>query len=68
MGIKVWPRQVAQPGAIIIRQRGAKFTPGTNCGMGKDHTIYSTAHGYVQLTRVPENRKRHVESVVDKYF
>ena len=35
------------PGNIIVRQRGTKFHPGTNVGMGKDHTLFATAEGQV---------------------
>ncbi|WP_339048274.1 50S ribosomal protein L27 [Candidatus Mesenet endosymbiont of Phosphuga atrata] len=39
------------PGNIIVRQRGTKYHPGNNVGMGKDHTIFSKVAGYVQFRR-----------------
>lgn len=46
-GVKLFGGQVAQPGAILIRQVGTKFLPGRNVGMGKDYTIYSLIDGQV---------------------
>jgi large subunit ribosomal protein L27 len=39
------------PGNIIIRQRGTKFHPGDNVGIGKDHTIFATSEGTVSFSR-----------------
>ncbi|MCB2066651.1 MAG: 50S ribosomal protein L27 [Erythrobacter sp.] len=36
-------------GNIIVRQRGTKFYPGVNVGMGKDHTLFATAQGVVRF-------------------
>ena len=41
--------EVVEPGNIIIRQRGTKFHPGSNVGMGKDHTIFATQDGAVKF-------------------
>ncbi|KAI1808232.1 ribosomal L27 protein-domain-containing protein [Daldinia bambusicola] len=41
------------PGNIIYKQRGTKWWPGENCGMGRDHTIYALATGYVKYYRDP---------------
>ena len=38
-------------GNIIVRQRGTKFYPGTNVGMGKDHTLFALTDGIVRFTR-----------------
>ena len=46
-GVKVFDSETVVPGAIIVRQRGTKFYPGTNTGMGSNYTIYSTAAGTV---------------------
>jgi large subunit ribosomal protein L27 len=46
------------PGNIIFRQRGTKWYPGENCGMGRDHTIFSLAHGYVKYYKDPLNHPR----------
>ncbi|WP_339045867.1 50S ribosomal protein L27 [Candidatus Mesenet endosymbiont of Agriotes lineatus] len=39
------------PGNIIVRQRGTKYHPGNNVGIGKDHTIFSKVAGYVKFRR-----------------
>jgi len=50
LGIKLSGGQKAQPGAIIVRQRGSKFIPGNNVRKGKDDTLYSIAKGIVKFT------------------
>ena len=47
LGVKVFGGQLANPGNIIIRQRGTKFYPGAGTRMGKDHTIFATVTGKV---------------------
>ncbi|MBI5399985.1 50S ribosomal protein L27 [Candidatus Saganbacteria bacterium] len=47
LGVKVFGGQTITAGAIIIRQRGTRFYPGVNVGMGKDHTLFATAAGQV---------------------
>lgn len=44
------------PGNIIVRQRGTKYHPGNNVGMGKDHTIFSKIIGCVKFRRGRNNR------------
>jgi large subunit ribosomal protein L27 len=50
LGIKRFGGQLVQPGSILIRQRGTKFFPGINVGMGKDHTLFAKAEGKVAFT------------------
>jgi len=50
LGIKVFGGQKVISGNIIVRQRGTKFHPGENVGLGKDHTLFATAEGVVVLT------------------
>ena len=50
LGVKKSGGQAVIPGNIIIRQRGTKFYPGANVGMGKDHTLFATAEGRVEFT------------------
>lgn len=52
LGIKVWPNQMAKAGNILVRQRGAKFRPGTNVGMGRDHTLFAKTDGIVSMTKM----------------
>lgn len=47
LGVKKFGGEAVIPGNIIIRQRGTKYTPGENVGIGKDHTIFATAEGKV---------------------
>ncbi|WP_029462340.1 50S ribosomal protein L27 [Serpentinimonas barnesii] len=47
LGVKVFGGQEISAGAIIVRQRGTKFHPGTGTGIGKDHTIFATVDGTV---------------------
>jgi large subunit ribosomal protein L27 len=47
LGVKSFGGQLVASGRIIMRQRGTKFYPGRNVGMGKDHTLFATAAGLV---------------------
>ena len=47
LGVKRFGGEHVIPGNIIVRQRGTKFHPGNNVGIGKDHTIFATIEGYV---------------------
>ena len=47
LGVKVYGGEAVVSGNIIVRQRGTKFHPGDNVGMGKDHTLFATAEGKV---------------------
>ncbi len=50
LGIKLSDGQTAKHGAIIVRQRGTKFVPGTNVAVGKDHTLFALADGVVKYS------------------
>ena len=56
LGVKKFGGEIVIPGNIIIRQRGTKFHPGDNVGMGKDHTIFATAQGAVTFRRRARGR------------
>ncbi len=47
LGVKKFGGENVIPGNIIVRQRGTKFHPGSNVGMGKDHTIFALVEGRV---------------------
>jgi large subunit ribosomal protein L27 len=49
LGVKKFGGEIVIPGNIIVRQRGTKFHPGANVGMGRDHTIFATETGAVQF-------------------
>jgi large subunit ribosomal protein L27 len=58
LGVKVFGGQDINAGGIIVRQRGTKFHPGDNVGIGKDHTLFATASGKVHFVQKgPQNRK-----------
>jgi large subunit ribosomal protein L27 len=49
LGIKVYGGQVVRAGNIIVRQRGTKFHPGKNVGIGTDHTLFALTDGKVEF-------------------
>lgn len=49
LGVKKFGGQFALAGNIIVRQRGTKFHPGTNVGMGTDHTLFAKSDGFVDF-------------------
>ena len=49
LGVKVFGGQAISAGGIIVRQRGTKFHPGTNVGLGKDHTLFALVDGQVSF-------------------
>ena len=50
LGVKAFGGELIPAGAIIVRQRGTRFHPGTNVGLGKDHTLFALVNGHVQFT------------------
>ena len=61
LGVKVYGGQTISAGGIIVRQRGTKFHPGNNVGIGGDDTLFSLAEGTVQFG---ERKGRKVVDVV----
>ncbi len=51
LGVKHFAGEHVIPGNIIIRQRGTRFSPGLNVGLGRDFTIYSLVEGHVKFDR-----------------
>jgi large subunit ribosomal protein L27 len=51
LGIKKFGGEAVVPGNIIVRQRGTKWRPGENVGLGKDHTIFALKEGRVAFAR-----------------
>jgi len=49
LGVKIYGGQAIRAGSIIVRQRGTQFHPGTNVGIGKDHTLFSLVDGTVKF-------------------
>ena len=50
--------QLVSAGSIIVRQRGTKFHPGNNVGMGKDYTIYAKVEGRVKFERKGRDKRQ----------
>src|SRR5436190_16037240 len=68
LGAKKSGGQFVIPGNIIFRQRGSKWFPGENCGMGRDHTIYALETGYVRYYLDPERhpKRRYIGIAFEK--
>ena len=61
LGVKKFGGEIVLSGNIIVRQRGTKFHPGINVGLGKDHTLFATSDGKVNFKKT---RKRTFVSVI----
>ncbi|MCH8980468.1 50S ribosomal protein L27 [candidate division KSB1 bacterium] len=64
LGVKRYGGQLVTAGSIIVRQRGTKFHPGLNVGIGKDDTLFALAEGTVKFQR--KGRDRKVVNIVAK--
>ncbi len=60
LGLKKFGGQRVVAGNIIIRQRGTAFHPGTNVGIGRDHTLFAKADGIVHFERKGPHSRRVV--------
>jgi large subunit ribosomal protein L27 len=56
LGVKAFAGQVIPAGSIVVRQRGTRFRPGENAGMGVDHTIFAKVTGRVAFTTMSAGR------------
>jgi large subunit ribosomal protein L27 len=63
LGVKRYGSERVLAGNIIVRQRGTRYHPGVNVGIGRDHTLYALAHGRV-LFKIKGPHKRLFVSVV----
>lgn len=63
LGVKAYGGQAVAAGTIIVRQRGTRFHPGDNVGLGRDHTLFATTDGTVSF-QIKGAHSRHVVSVV----
>ncbi|UCH92315.1 MAG: 50S ribosomal protein L27 [Candidatus Aminicenantes bacterium] len=59
LGVKAFGGQHINAGSIIVRQRGTKFKPGKNVGIGKDDTLFALASGVVRF--IDRNKRKFVE-------
>ncbi len=58
LGVKRFAGEKVNAGTIIVRQRGTHIHPGSNVGVGKDHTIYALIDGIVQFEPTSNNRRK----------
>tara|TARA_B100000989_G_C19427544_1_gene421481 strand:+ start:218 stop:481 length:264 start_codon:yes stop_codon:yes gene_type:complete len=66
LGVKIFGGQEAIAGNIIVRQRGTKHHPGSNVGIGKDHTLFALSNGTVRFQKGRQNRSYvHVDPVAE---
>ena len=56
LGIKKYGGEAVLAGNIIVRQRGTRWKPGTNVGLGRDHTIFALVNGHVTFQRKADDR------------
>ncbi|HEV57008.1 MAG TPA: 50S ribosomal protein L27 [Phycisphaerales bacterium] len=56
LGVKLYGGQLAKAGSILVRQRGTKFKPGFNVGLGRDYTLFALKEGHVEF----QGRKVHI--------
>ena len=64
LGVKKYGGEHVIPGNIIVRQRGTKFHPGRNVGMGKDHTLFALTKGQVKFKKGSQKTTISVEPPV----
>jgi large subunit ribosomal protein L27 len=58
LGVKRFDGEEVSSGSILVRQRGTKYLPGNNVGLGRDYTIFATVDGYVKFETVRNKRKQ----------
>ncbi len=58
LGVKRFAGQLVLSGNILVRQRGTRIKPGENVGVGKDDTLFATAHGIVVYETLPNGQKK----------
>ena len=56
LGVKRYGGQAVSGGEILVRQRGTKFHPGSNVGLGRDHTLFALCEGQVQFATKRDGR------------
>ena len=60
LGVKKYGGEYLRAGGIILRQRGTKWKPGVNVGMGKDYTLYALVDGHVTFEKPLPNQRQRV--------
>ena len=57
LGVKEFAGEFVRAGSILVRQRGTQHYPGSNVGMGKDHTLHALIDGYVKFEGAKARRR-----------
>ena len=57
LGVKAYGGETVSAGSIIVRQRGTKFFPGFNVGIGKDHTLFARITGIIKFEGRPARKR-----------
>lgn len=65
LGVKEFAGELVKAGNILVRQRGTKFDPGANVGMGKDHTLFALIDGYVKFEGY--RRRRRISVYAERF-
>jgi large subunit ribosomal protein L27 len=64
LGVKKFEGEIVKAGNILVRQRGTKFHPGKNVGLGRDFTLFALVDGVLKFERLGKDRKKvSVESL-----
>jgi large subunit ribosomal protein L27 len=63
LGVKRFGGEQVQAGSILVRQRGTRFHPGTNVGLGRDHTLFAKAAGWVSFETKGARQRKYVSVV-----
>ena len=63
LGVKLFGGQSVRAGNILVRQRGTRFHPGTNVGVGRDHTLFAKIDGQVRFEKKGPKQRQFVSVV-----
>ena len=66
LGVKVYGGEHVNAGQILVRQRGTKVHPGTNVGIGRDHTLFARVTGQVQYAVRGQDQKNTVSVILEQ--
>ena len=65
LGVKHFGGESVKAGNIIVRQRGTKFRPGVNVGLGRDHTLFAKSDGKVEFRQMGPKKHTYVHIVAN---
>ena len=63
LGVKLFGGQAVRAGNILVRQRGTKYHPGVNVGLGRDHTLFAKTDGQVRFDKKGPKQRQYVSVV-----